>query len=344
MGNALKILAAILLLGATNLLAQDASTLNIVIEPDPVELKVGEELQLKATLMTEDGEVLPDTLLFYSSSRRDLEVSREGYVTAHKPGTYTVIVLRSGAREERVRKDIEINVPYPPIAKIEFVNVPESVYSKTTTDLNVNVIDAMDLVRENPDLKITSDNQSVAMVSHGKLIAQKAGKAKITATAEGKTATLNLTVKNNPTASITIGNEETEVRTGDVINFNAKAMGSNGKEVDSPITYSYTAQPDDNLGQGAEGQVSQNGKFVANKPGLFTLTARSGNIFEEQIIRVRDRDVAQDVELVGHAKFWMFTLLTFWFGKALTGAIMQSPEHGVLAAIPISGMLPILQT
>ncbi|HBX64989.1 MAG: hypothetical protein CL670_05155 [Balneola sp.] len=319
MGNALKILATILLLGATNVMAQDASTLNIVIEPDPVEVKVGEELQLKATLMTQEGEALPDTILFYSRNGGDLEVSRDGYVKANKPGSYTVIALRSGPREERVRKDFEVMVPYPPIAKVEFINVPSNIYSKTTTDLHLNVIDAMDLVRENPDLTITSDNQSVAMVSHGKLIAQKAGKAKITATAEGKSATLNITVKNNPTASITIGNEETEVRTGDVINFNAKALGSNGNEVNVPITYSYTAQPDDDLGQGAEGQVSQNGKFVANKPGLFTLTARSGNVFEEQIIRVRDRDVAQDVELVGHGEVLDVHTSDLWVWEGVDG-------------------------
>ncbi|MBO6585478.1 MAG: hypothetical protein JJ953_05190 [Gracilimonas sp.] len=319
MAKALKILASILLIGSTSLFAQDASSLKIVIEPDPVEVKVGDELQLKATLMTEDGEALPDTLLFYSRNGRDLEVSRSGLVKANKPGTYSAIVLRSGPRDQRVIKQFEINVPYPPIAKVEFVDVPENIYSKTTIDLNVHVIDAMDLIRENPDLKISSDNQSVAMVSHGKLVAQKPGKAKITAESEGKKATLNVTVKQNPTASITIGNTETEVRTGDVITFDAKALGNNDKEVDAPITYSYTAQPDDNLGQGAEGQVSQNGKFVANKPGIFTLTARSGDVFEEQIVRVKDRNVQQDIEVVGHGEVLDVHTSDLWVWEGVDG-------------------------
>ena len=128
MAKSLKILAAVLLIGTTHLFAQDASSLKIVIEPDPVEVKVGDELQLKATLTTEAGEALPDTLLFYSRNGRDLEVSRSGLVKAHKPGTYTAIVLRSGPRDQRVVKQFEINVPYPPITKVEFTDVPENIY------------------------------------------------------------------------------------------------------------------------------------------------------------------------------------------------------------------------
>lgn len=319
MGKALKLLAVVLFFGATHTFAQDVNTLKIVIEPDPVVLEVGTELQLNAKLVNEEGEALPDTILFYSRNGQDLEVSREGYVKANKPGIYTALALRSGPREQRVTKSFEIQVPYPPIAKVEFKNVPENIYSKTTIDLNVDVIDEMDLIRENPDLTITSDNESVAMVSHGKLMALKAGKAKITATSEGVKTTLDVTVKQNPTASIEIGNEETNIRTGDVVNFNAVAKGNNGQNVGVPITYSFIAQPEDNLGQGAEGQVSQEGKFVANKPGIFTLIARSGNVVSEQVIRVRERNVSQEIELVGHGEVLDVHTSDLWVWEGVDG-------------------------
>lgn len=319
MKKALKLLAVIVLFGTTHTFAQDTNSLKIVIEPDPVVVEVGAEQQLKATLVNESGEALPDTILFYSRNGSDLEVSREGYVKANKPGTYSVLALRSGPAEQRVTKQFDIEVPYPPIAEVQFKNVPENIYSKTTIDLHVDVIDEMNLIREEPDLTIMSSNESVAMVSHGKLMALKAGKAQITAESEGKKATLDLNIKNNPASSIVIENSETDIRTGDVITLNAKAMSGNGNAVDVPITYSFVAQPEDNLGQGAEGQISQEGKFVANKPGIFTLTARSGNAIAEQIIRVEDRNVAQDIEMVGHGEVLDVHTSDLWVWEGVDG-------------------------
>lgn len=319
MKKALKLLVVIVLFGATHTFAQDANSLKIVIDPDPVVVEVGAEQQLQATLVNESGEALPDTILFYSRNGGDLEVTREGLVKANKPGTYSVIAQRSGPREERVSKQFSIEVPYPPIAKVQFKSVPGDIYAKTSIDLHVDVIDEMDLIREEPDLTITSDNESVAMVSHGKLMALKAGKATITAESEGKKATLDLNIKRNPASSIVIENSETNIRTGDVITLNAKAMRENGNAVDAPITYSFVAQPEDNLGQGAEGQISQKGKFVANKPGIFTLSARSGDAIAEQVIRVRDRNVAQDIEMVGHGEVLDVHTSDLWVWEGVDG-------------------------
>jgi len=319
MKKALKLLAVIVLFGATHTFAQDTSSLKIVIEPDPIVIEVGAEQQLKASLVNEGGETLPDTILFYSRNGGDLEVSREGYVKANKPGAYSVLAMRSGPREQRVTRQFNIEVPYPPIAEVQFKNVPENIYSKTTLDLHVDVIDEMDLIRENPDLTIKSDNQSVAMVSHGKLMALKPGKVKIMAESEGKKAALDLRIKNNPASSMVIENSETNIRTGDVITLNAKAMSGNGRVVDVPVTYSFVAQPEDNLGQGAEGQISQEGKFVANKPGIFTLAARSGDAIAEQIIRVKDRNAAQDVEMVGHGEVLDVHTSDLWIWEGVDG-------------------------
>lgn len=318
MGKAVKLMAVVFVLATGNLFAQNTSTLTISIEPDPVTVKVGEEIQLKATLM--DGEkVLPDTILFYSRNGYDLEVSREGFVKANKPGTYSVLALRSGPRDQRVMKRFEVQVPFPPIASLEFKNIPDNFYSKTTYDLNVDVIDEMDLIRENPSLTIKSSNPSVAMISHGKLLALKPGKATITASSEGKSTELSVTVKKNPASEIVIANTETSVRTGDVITLNANAKGSNGRSINVPITYSFVAQPEDNLGQGAEGQINQQGKFVANVPGTFILTARAGDAVTDQVIQVRERNVARELEVVGHGKVLDVHTSDLWVWEGTDG-------------------------
>lgn len=318
MGKAVNLLAACFLLFAGNLYAQDNNELSIKIEPDPVVVEVGDELQLKATLM-DSGEALPDTVLFYSRNGADLEVSRDGLVKANKPGRYSVLAQRSAPGDQRVRTRFNIEVPYPPIAKLEFRNVPENFYSKATYDLHVDVIDEMDLVREEPELSFESSDPDVATISHGKLMALKTGKATITASSEGKLTELNLTVKNNPAEEIEISNSETNVRTGDVITLNATAKGNNGNTVNVPITYSFVAQPEDNLGQGAEGQINQDGKFVANVPGTFILSARAGNATTDQVIRVRERDVARDIEMVGHGQVFDVHTSDLWVWEGQDG-------------------------
>ncbi|MAO63922.1 MAG: hypothetical protein CL666_02860 [Balneola sp.] len=318
MGKAVKLLAACFLLFTGNLYAQENNELTIKIEPTPVVVEVGEELQLKATLMDGD-EALPDTVLFYSRNGAALEVSRDGLVKANKPGTFSVLAQRSGPRDQRVRTRFNIEVPYPPIAKLEFKQIPESFFSKTNYDLLVDVIDEMKLVRENPELSFKSSNPEVATISHGKLLALKPGKTKITATSEGKSAVLNINVKENPAAEITIANSQTNVRTGDVITLNATAKGNNGNAVAVPITYSFEAQPEDNLGQGAEGQINQDGKFVANVPGTFILSARAGTATADQVIRVRKRNVARDIEVVGHGQVFDVHTSDLWVWEGQDG-------------------------
>ncbi|HBQ58684.1 MAG TPA: hypothetical protein DD671_03425, partial [Balneolaceae bacterium] len=210
-------------------------------------------------------------------------------------------------------------MPYPPIAKLEFKQIPESFFSKANYDLLVDVIDEMKLVRENPELSFKSSNPEVATISHGKLLALKPGKTKITATSEGKSAVLNINVKENPAAEITIANSQTNVRTGDVITLNATAKGNNGNAVAVPITYSFEAQPEDNLGQGAEGQINQDGKFVANVPGTFILSARAGTATADQVIRVRKRRIARDIEVVGHGQVFDVHTSDLWVWEGQDG-------------------------
>ncbi|SMO91434.1 LVIVD repeat-containing protein [Gracilimonas mengyeensis] len=321
MKKLLALAAVLLLWGTAGVFAQSESTdsMKIEIEPDPVSLQVGSELQLKATLMSAEGEALPDTILFYSRNGGDLEVSRTGYLKANKPGTYNVIALRSGPRDQRVVKRFDVEVPYPPIAAVKFINKPANVYTGTTVNLSVDVIDEMDLIRENPELSISSSNSDVASVSHGKLIALKEGSATITATSEGKSTTWNVNVKKNPATAIEIGNTETTILTGDVVHFEAVAKSSGGSSVNVPITYSYVAQPDDNLGQAAEAQVSQKGKFVANLPGVYTLIAKSGSAVGQQVIRVNQRDVAKDLEVVGHGEVLDVHTSDLWVWEGVDG-------------------------
>ena len=95
-------------------------------------------------------------------------------------------------------------------------------------------------------------------------------------------------------------NSVNEVRTGDVVALEAKVLDSRNKVIEhAPIQYSYIAYPDDDLGQGSSAQIAQDGRFVANDPGNYTLVARSGNLISEVNLRVEARKVRRNLEVVG---------------------------------------------
>ncbi|MFN1835480.1 LVIVD repeat-containing protein [Balneola sp. MJW-20] len=307
---------------STMVQAQQENELKIVIEPDPVVAEIGIPLQIKASLVNSQGEVLPDTILFYSRRNRGaIELSRTGMLNALKPGTYNIIAQRNGSnRDERIRKYFEVQVKFPPITDVDIIEPDEQIYTNSSYDLDVVVTDAKELIREEPALSFSSSNESVVFASYGKLIAKKAGTATITVESEGVTDTWKVNVRPNPTASIDITNNETLVRTGDVIHFNAKTFNNSGKEIGGvPIRYSFLAEPDDDLGQGATAQVSQDGRFVANKPGLYTLVATSGNTSAEQIVRVEPRNAARDLTLVGHGEVLDVHTSDLWVWEGVDG-------------------------
>ncbi len=292
----LFMLSFLMLTGITT--AQEKS---IVFEMEQLTLQIDEETEITAKVVDADGNVLPDTVMFFSGNRRSLIVSQLGKVKAIKPGSYSIIAITLG--ENRVRKDLPVMVEFPPVTSVEFTTKPNNVYAGTSFPLRFEVKDASGATRENVDVMVTSSDGDVISINQfNDLKASKKGNVTLTAKAEDVTIEWNVNVKENPTASVSLSHnyENKAVRTGDVIRFEASALDRRGREVaDAPINYSFISSPDDNLGQGASAQMEQDGRFVANHPGKYTVLARSGNMIAETSFRVDKRNVQRPIEIVG---------------------------------------------
>ncbi len=293
-----QILLLMLLSFSTLATAQEKS---IVFEMEEMTLKIDEETKITAKVLDADGNILPDTVIFFSGNRRSLIVNQLGDVKAVKPGSFSIIAITLG--QNRIRKDLPVTVEFPPVTSIEFVEKPENVYSGTSFPLTFVVKDASGAIRDNVDVMITSDKEDVVSInSFNDLKALKKGNSTVSASAEGITAEWKIRVSDNPTRSISLTHdyEHKSVRTGDVIHFEATALDNRNREVsDAPINYTFIASPDDNLGQGASAQIEQDGRFVANHPGKYTVMARSGNNIAETSFRVEIRNVQRPIEVVG---------------------------------------------
>ncbi len=273
----------------------------IVVSVESLELSLNEETSISAHIEDAEGNVLPDTVVFFSRSRRSLQVSREGQVKALKPGSFSILALVLG--QNNLRKNIPVTVAYPPVTSVEFMGMPDNIYEGTSLPLNYVVMDASGTERDNVDVELTSSNEEIAMVdSFDNLKLLKDGRVTITAKAEDKTTRWEIRVRENPTTSVSMTHNYTdkEVRTGDVIRFVGSPLDRRGNDVaDAPVSYSFIAMPDDNLGQGSSALIEQDGRFVANHPGQYTVMARSGNHFAETTFRVFQRNVQRPIEVVG---------------------------------------------
>jgi len=293
-------LLAILFIGAsTALFAQEK---NIKLLNERLELRVNELMQLQAQVVDENGEVLPDTVVFFSRARRSLAISREGEVKALKPGRHAFFATTLGGN--RIRENFELQVLYPPITSIEWTQKNNSFYAGTKLDLNFSVEDSLGSTRSIGDVRLASTNPEIMSVNDfGQLIVHRAGKASLQAiTDERMIFDWAIEVKNNPANSIELDltHSTDTIRTGDVVQLQAIVLDNGNNEVkDAPVQFSYIAYPDDQLGQGSSAQIAQDGRFVANDPGHYTLVARSGNLINERTIRVDARKVRRNLEVVG---------------------------------------------
>ena len=224
-----------------------------------------------------------------------------------------------------------VTVPYPPLARIEFDQSTAQLYEGTSVQFKAKVFDEAGLIRNESDLTFFTTNSSIAEFDNfGNLNAKSTGRVRVTAQVDNVTRSINVRVVKNPVRGMELSSSSGEVRTGDVVHFNAKALARGSREVeDAPINYSYTGIADYGIGLPAAGQMSQDGRFVAETPGLYTIYASSGGYSAQKSIKIIPRDVNKEVELVGYglvpdvytSDLWIWPGIGKYEGKdfAITG-------------------------
>ena len=320
----------------SRLLAQEPTS--IEIEPSSLNLEIGKKAQLKAVVKDADGNVLPDAqVLFFSGSRLKLGVTPSGSIEPYLPGEHKVTALSpetsfegepdtyTSSREPGIRATITVTVPEPPLASIEIVDVPSTVYTGTTVQVRVAGVDASGAKRNEVASTLNVNDETVAVTDgFGNLSGLAPGTATLIATAAEVTASHPFTVQSNPLSSIELMVSQREARTGDVIHFQAIAKDARSRIVDSvPISFSLRSRPDaghpESVGAGAAAQISDDGRFVAEQPGIFTVLAMSGGVVAQESVRITQRDVTRKFEFLGQARIRDHRTSDLWVWEGLDG-------------------------
>ena len=241
------------LLFAGSAAAQDPAEL--VVDPPELTLEVGTTAQLTATVRDAAGNALERGVVFFSRARRYVGVNPAGMVEAHRPGEHTLIAMvpaDPGAMDRRAEPalmvEIPVTVPWPPLASVEIAALPGNLYAGTSLRVTATATDTSGAERK-PDFAWSSSDSDVATVSpHGVLMLHGEGSATISASAESASGDATVRVSANPAVRLEVSAAEEEVRTGDVVWFEARALDAGGNAVpDFPIQYAVSTRTPDTL-------------------------------------------------------------------------------------------------
>ena len=285
---------------------------SFIFEPDSLSLNVGETAMVKIKFVDLKGNVVQNPFFIFGRPTRALESQprlsdstgvANVTITAFKPGKLSLSVRSiSEKREDRVSATMPVEVPFPEIDRIVFNDPFQSVYTDTYVNFSTQVFDQANLKREDANVTLSSSNTDVAEVDMlGNLYAKKTGTITLTATVDNVKETVKVKVVKNPVRKINLSASEDQIRTGDVLRFDAKAVNRSGRWVkDAPITFSFTGRAEYGIGLPASAVINTEGKFVAETPGVFTVIAESGGFSARKTVKVVARNVRKKAVKVGH--------------------------------------------
>ena len=194
---------------------------------DAVKLDLDESIMVTGQTFTLSAQITPEssegkTLVWTSSDSAVATVDNSGNVTTLSPGEVEIKAAIAKSKAEAVCKLTVLEIPITKL-KLKKKSITIGVGTTASVKATVSPKDAT-----YPKVTWTSLNPKIASVSEGGTITGlKAGKAKITAQAGSKTATLKVTVKSYPVTSVTLSKQKLTMKTGQRKTLKVKITPSN---------------------------------------------------------------------------------------------------------------------
>jgi hypothetical protein len=258
----------------------------VEVTPSEATTPVGGKLQFKAVAKDSASQLLPDTVKLWFAAPFDAATAGEhGEVSFVEPGEITV-----GAVIGKKIGYAHVSVGKPHIASIGIA--PPAAPLAVGSSYRLNAIPRNPSGDPRTDIALTwsSQNPNIASVdSAGMLSALKPGKALVRAVGDGITGETTVIVTKNPVAALTVSPASSSAKTGDVTHFSA--TGKNGAAIPVEVAWSIREN-------GA--QIWPDGGFVATRPGTYTVLASVGDRVASASIVVAPRDIARQLDVVGH--------------------------------------------
>lgn len=304
-----------------------ARVARITVSPDSVELRVGDSVRVGVTALDSAGhEVDGAPVRVFVRGLAATWVDSAGVVVGRTAGTatlYAVVAARPPAGPAGlpsgglppllgagagggaapagapVSARATIRVRPLPVVKVELREVPGTLYAGARVRLSAA---ALSRQGERGDAELawrSSDTSVVAVSPFGLARPRRPGTATITASSGGVEASRRVTVAENPVRSLAVTPAASRTRVGDPVRLEASALDARGRPAPGvPVAWSVQGPP----GSSDEGaRLGPDGTFVAERPGLYAVTATVGERTAVAEVSATPRGGPVPMEAVAHA-------------------------------------------
>ena len=304
--------------------AQDENRVTrLVPSTDVVVVALGAQIPFSVTAVDGSGSQV-DVAIRVVAPRNSIRISN-GFVEGLAQGEFEIIatlVVGSGSKLAPMSISVPVIVEWPPIEELRISGRNHTLFAGTTIQHDILAQHADGSQRPDPQVSWRSSDPLVAIVdSFGNVTGVSAGRVTIEALFEGTSSSLSYEVEAVPQISLNLEGGPTEARTGDVIHFQAVIRDITGDiRTDIPINWSHSYTPTNGmLGVAATGQINHQGAYVADVPGIHTIVATAGSVSARHSLRVKSREVVQELEIVGHGSEDWYRTTDLWALEGLDG-------------------------
>ena len=313
----------------------NAQNKTIISDLDGLTLNVGDSYKPKTYVTNSDGTNSNcQNIIYYNkkgvfSDAKSISVdTNSGSIKANEPGSHEVVAICIGEGGKRHSKTFEVFVNYPKIKEVKLKLENNSIYVGNYIPLVYEITDELDVKRtidywntdiaskyfSNISFSLSALNDKIEIDNSNNILALNEGISTIVADFDGIQGRIDVKVLKNPTARIKLISSQDNVKTGDVIQFNAVAYDKKGKVLnDLPVDFSFTGKSFDKSNS-ASGLILQDGRFVGDVAGKYIISAKIGNITSSKAVNIFQRNVKREVRTVGTglvndkhtSDFWVF--------------------------------------
>ncbi len=271
-------------------LALSAQTVTRVdVSPAETTMVVGSSIKLRAVARDDKGGAVAQAPMWAAAPFDIAQIDSTGTLTAIHPGEIHVFAI-VGGRPGRAT----VRVAQRPPARLLIESAEgNSAVVGGTLQLGVSGMTSANDAVQVPSARWRSRTPAIAEVSPNGLVTAKApGRATIVAESGALSATTEIAVRANPVRTVRLEPVTRPARTGDVVKLTAVTADARGAAVSAvPVRWSVS---------GPGGQVDHEGYFVAEDPGVYTVTASAGSVAAATSVQVVPRSDPRRLTSVAH--------------------------------------------
>ena len=253
--------------------AQASPIARVEVTPARAEIQIGQTVRLAGRALDASGNPVPGARIAWFAGGGEGSVDSTGLVLGGYRGTVQVRAVASmPGKAGNTFGQATITVLPAPASRIEVRPAVARLAAGSRLTLAGVAYSAQNDRRDDAVRFTSSAPRVIAVSADGRLSALAPGRATITARAGAASAPMTVDVVANPVTRLALEPAGQTVRTGDVVRFTARPTDAAGRAVRNLAVRWSIAE----LGPSAVAQVDDEGAFVAETPGRYTVSASIG--------------------------------------------------------------------